>query len=267
LGSQPPVPQNSNANPLNQSPSAQPSNVAPRYANPYAREQPASSLGGSRWGNQQQSSSTGQAPRPNSQPQENQYTEHAVTAQNGYSVSPGQTQPPENQYTRNLVIQNSAQSGQPIQGYGERTGPSPREAAAPSRATSQRQAAPSQPTVALEGYCPVTLIDNRGWLVGNKRWGAVHEGHIYLFAGQEQQQKFLRNPHLYAPLNAGYDPVVYAETGQRVPGKRVFGLYIEDPGPIALFADEASLQRFEQNAGYYYDALSQAAAQRRQQQR
>jgi len=63
---------------------------------------------------------------------------------------------------------------------------------------------------------------------------------------------------------AGHDPVRYAETGQLVQGKREFGLYL-DPGPIALFADEASLQRFEQNAGYYYDVLRQASAQRQQQ--
>lgn len=45
------------------------------------------------------------------------------------------------------------------------------------------------------------------------------------------------------------------------------GLYIEDPGPIALFADEAALQKFEQNASYYYSASRQTSTQRSQQQR
>lgn len=119
---------------------------------------------------------------------------------------------------------------------------------------------PPQSTPVLEGYCPVTLIDKRSWELGDERWTVVHEGHTYLFVGQQQQQKFLKSPDLYAPLMAGHDPVRFAETGQLVPGKREFGVYVVDPGPIALFADESSLQRFEQNPGEY-DKVLRASAQ------
>ncbi len=108
----------------------------------------------------------------------------------------------------------------------------------------------------------MTLVQNRVWTPGDKKWGAVHEGRVYLFAGPEQQKQFLANPHVYAPLMAGYDPVRFAETGQLVPGRREFGLYIDDPGPIALFADEAALERFHTNSGYYFNIIRQAKAQR-----
>jgi len=107
----------------------------------------------------------------------------------------------------------------------------------------------------------VTLVHNRVWTPGDKRWGAVHEGRVYLFSGPEQQQQFLASPHIYAPLMEGYDPVRFAETGQLVPGRREFGLYIDDPGPIALFADEAALERFHANSNYYFDVIRQAKMQ------
>ena len=126
---------------------------------------------------------------------------------------------------------------------------------------SQPQSNASQPQISLEGYCPVTLVRSRVWTPGDKKWGAVHEGRIYLFAGPEQQQVFLANPEIYAPLMAGYDPVRFADTGQLVPGHRGFGLYIADPGPFALFADEGSLQKFHANSDYYFNVIRQAKVQ------
>lgn len=115
-----------------------------------------------------------------------------------------------------------------------------------------------QPPIGLEGYCPVTLIHRRVWTPGDKKRRAVHEGRVYLFAGLQQQQRFLANPILYAPLLSGSDPVQYAETGQLVPGRREFGLYVDEPGPIALFADEAALEKFHANSAYYFDLIRQA---------
>lgn len=115
----------------------------------------------------------------------------------------------------------------------------------------------SQPPIGLEGYCPVSLVQRRVWTPGDKRWKAVHEGRVYLFAGLQQQQQFFANPILYAPLLSGYDLVQYAETGQIVLGRREFGLYVDEPGPIALFADEAALERFLANSAYYYNVIRQ----------
>ena len=58
---------------------------------------------------------------------------------------------------------------------------------------------------------------------------------------------------------------LYAETGQKVPGRREFGLYVDEPGPIALFADEAALQKFHEHSAYYFNVIRQAQMPQRPQ--
>lgn len=124
------------------------------------------------------------------------------------------------------------------------------------------------PPVALDGFCPVTLVevvaqdptDRRAWKKGDPRYGAIHEGRTYLFASAEQQQKFLANPDAYAPVLGGYDPVHLVERGVWVEGKRAYGLITPDQ-KIYLFADEGSLARFHQFPERYTGpAVQQASA-------
>jgi protein disulfide-isomerase len=123
------------------------------------------------------------------------------------------------------------------------------------------------PPIGLDGFCPVTLMDamaqNRldrsAWKKGDERFGAIHDGCTYLFTSAENQQKFLENPAAYAPLLAGCDPVVFAERGQMVPGKRCYGLLTADRR-MYLFADEASFNRFKAAPGSYTSAVQQAQA-------
>ncbi|MDA1049930.1 MAG: thioredoxin family protein [Planctomycetota bacterium] len=261
--------QNRFANPLGQQTAPQQQELAPRYANPYGQDPSASNNAtGSRWGQPTQGYGSGAANR----------TQQAAVPQANEFVGPSETNAPgsqgaslewpkdraasqyrgaQNQVVQNQPTQNPTLGAPaPQRGYGEY-----------DVAAQQRPAMPqpppntSQPQISLEGYCPVMLIQNRVWTPGDKKWGAVHEGRVYLFAGPEEQTQFLANPHVYAPLMAGYDPVRFAETGQLVPGRREFGLYIGEPGPIALFADEAALKRFHDNAGYYFDRIRQAKMQ------
>ena len=124
------------------------------------------------------------------------------------------------------------------------------------------------PPVALDGFCPVTLVevvaqdptDRRAWKKGDPRYGAIHEGRTYLFASAEQQQKFLARPEAYAPVLGGYDPVQLVDHGVWVEGKRAYGLITPDQ-KIYLFADENSLARFHQFPERYTGlAVEQASA-------
>jgi len=105
---------------------------------------------------------------------------------------------------------------------------------------------PGSPTLGLDGYCPVQLIDNWSWVVGDRQWGAIHEGRTYLFAGPKERQMFLENPHKYAPVEAGDDAVVLREQGLRVPGRRECGGVYD--GRLYLFSSEESYAKFEQAA-------------------
>ena len=120
---------------------------------------------------------------------------------------------------------------------------------------SASQAAPSQPSpgnppLGLDGYCPIQLSERKDvWTMGDRRWGAIHRGRTYLFAGPEQQRRFLSAPDRYAPILSGNDVVLAAEERQTVPGHRKHGLFFGER--VFLFASEASLAEFSKRPDYY----------------
>jgi YHS domain-containing protein/thiol-disulfide isomerase/thioredoxin len=116
--------------------------------------------------------------------------------------------------------------------------------------------APAASQFGLDGYCPVTLSEQKRWQVGDRRWGAMHRGKTYLFAGPAEQQKFMANPDRYAPAISGEDVVAAVDQGQSIPGKREFG--VEYQGRTYLFATPASRQIFCQNYARYAGEVLQA---------
>ena len=126
----------------------------------------------------------------------------------------------------------------------------------------------------MEGYCVVTLHAYnqkvaeaqaagispdpavQGWVKGNKKFGAIHRGRLYLFASADAQKAFLADPDRYAPALSGYDPVVFNETQKLVDGKRSIGLCYN--GQVYVFANEASLQKFITSPKPFADTVYQA---------
>jgi protein disulfide-isomerase len=112
-----------------------------------------------------------------------------------------------------------------------------------------------KPTVALDGYCPVRLVETGKWEKGNKQFGIIHRGRVYLFAGPEELRRFQANPDRYAPINSGNDIVLTVEVGRAVPGYREHGAQYD--GHVYLFASEATLKKFESNPLLYADRALQ----------
>jgi protein disulfide-isomerase len=108
----------------------------------------------------------------------------------------------------------------------------------------------------LEGFCPVTLAEKQQWVAGDRRWGVVHRGRTYLFAGPLEQRQFQSNPDRFSPANSCLDPVADLDSHQRVEGQRRFGVRFE--GRMYLFASEANRNAFQQNAKRYSAAVLQA---------
>jgi protein disulfide-isomerase len=117
-------------------------------------------------------------------------------------------------------------------------------------------AAPALPPVGLEGYCPVTLAEEVKWVHGDKRFGAVHRGKLYLFTSEGAQKKFLAEPDRFSPVLSGYDPVRFAESGKLVDGKRAHGLTYNNQ--VYLFTDEESLRKFQTSPRPFADTVYQA---------
>jgi YHS domain-containing protein/thioredoxin-related protein len=106
-----------------------------------------------------------------------------------------------------------------------------------------------EPKLALEGFCPVTLSEKEAWVPGDRRWGAIHRGRVYLFASPSHQKQFLDDPDRYSPVLSGYDPTRFIDQGEPVEGKRQHGMWFR--GRMYLFAEEASLERFQRSPEYY----------------
>ncbi len=109
---------------------------------------------------------------------------------------------------------------------------------------------PGNPPLGLDGYCPVSLADDsQKWTLGDRRWGAIHEGRTYLFAGSEQQRRFLSEPERFSPIFGGNDVVMAIDGGQTAPGRREHGAFFGSK--VYLFASEETLAKFSANPNYY----------------
>lgn len=140
----------------------------------------------------------------------------------------------------------------------ERPEPSRTLRAAPEIA--QTSGASNDPSLCLEGDCPVTLLTANKWVRGNSQFGAVHRGRIYLFASAECQAEFLKTPDRFSPLLAGYDPVIFHEQGFLVEGTKAQGVFMSRDGRqhVILFQDAETRNRFRSNPTLYLSTIQAA---------
>jgi protein disulfide-isomerase len=120
-------------------------------------------------------------------------------------------------------------------------------------------AAGGNPPLGLDGYCPVTLITKRAWKKGDVRYGAIHRGRTYLFAGPAEQKLFLDRPDDLSPVLSGNDAVEFVDNDRLVPGERQHGL--EYGNRMYLFASEATLQKFSRSPRNYAISVHQTMGQ------
>ena len=173
------------------------------------------------------------------------------------AASYGANSPPDNGQISNPYVPPSrpAGSGSPSPssplGYNPSAPPKNQFAPAPRAPTSE---------FAMEGYCPVTLRESKdarqAWKKGDSRFGAVHRGRTFLFAGPDEQRKFLERPDYYSPVLSCYDPVRFADGKELIEGKRQHGVFYR--GQVFLFADEATLRSFWQNPNRYSTVVYEA---------
>jgi len=138
------------------------------------------------------------------------------------------------------------------------TGPIESQPGFPRNAVPQPAPEEAEPTLGLQGFCPVTLFRDRVWQEGDRAFGCFHRGRLYLFCTANHRDEFRRSPDDFAPVLSGYDPVIFAEEGRLVEGKREHGRFVDDR--IILFAEEATFEKFRVNTMPYIQAVRQAMA-------
>jgi hypothetical protein len=97
-------------------------------------------------------------------------------------------------------------------------------------------------SLALEGYCPVTLADEKRWQIGSPEMAVRHRNRVYHLSSPSAKEKFLAFPDRFAPICSGMDIVVYLEQGRLVEGKRELGCRYQDR--VYLFSSQESKQKF-----------------------
>ena len=110
--------------------------------------------------------------------------------------------------------------------------------------------------LALDGFCPVSLIEKWQWVKGDPRYGVIHRGRTYLFAGPEDASRFYADPDRYVPVMSGMDVVLAVEEHRQVPGRREHGALYDHR--VFLFSSEATFRRFDQDPTRYAAAAMQA---------
>lgn len=104
-------------------------------------------------------------------------------------------------------------------------------------------------SAALDGYCPVGLVDHRAWQKGDGSFRTNHRGTTYLFATKAAQETFLNDPDRYIPAMDGNDPVLKVDKGLLVAGRREHGAFYN--GRVYLFSAEQTLQQFNASPEHY----------------
>lgn len=117
---------------------------------------------------------------------------------------------------------------------------------------SSHQAAQLAGTPAMDGYCPVCLVEMKDWNKGNANFASKYDGQLYLFPGAKQKAMFDANPAKYTPVLGGDDVVVFAKTGRRTPGDLSIGASYG--GRFYFFANAANKQAFQAAPNEYANA-------------
>jgi YHS domain-containing protein len=120
------------------------------------------------------------------------------------------------------------------------------EPAAPTAAGNPKSAPPA---VAMNGYCPVELVRNGRWMVGDLRWTVVHDGRIYRLAGPAQRREFQANPKAFTPAYSGNDPVLTVDQRRTVPGQLTYCATYN--GRLYVFASAATQLQFDKEPQRY----------------
>lgn len=208
------------------------------------------------------------------QPPAQQNPTQAYAAQQ-YQPQPGQQYPPQQNPAQQYPPQQAPAQQYPSQPYagqpypaqpnpGQVPGAAPppgaygpaNPAAQPPMPPVAQQLPPGSPPLGMDGYCPVTLVMQKKWVAGDKRFGAIHRGRTYLFAGEDEQKRFLANPDSFSPVMSGIDPVLALDQNQTIAGTRKYGVFMG--GRIYLFSSQESMSQFEKNPKRYAAEVLQA---------
>ncbi len=103
--------------------------------------------------------------------------------------------------------------------------------------------------VALNGYCPVSLIRDRKLVRGQSEHAVEHDGLTYRFASSPMKNVFRDQPDRYSPANQGACPVIQLDLGKVQRGDPRWGILYQSH--LFLFSSDEARKRFAEEPNRY----------------
>ena len=105
------------------------------------------------------------------------------------------------------------------------------------------------PTLALNGFCPVSIRQNQKWVRGTEQFKTTYDGKIYHFPSQAALDMFLGDPAKFTPVLGGDSIINFVKDSSRVPGSVNHASLYE--GHVYLFPTEAERTEFRNHPAKY----------------
>jgi len=135
---------------------------------------------------------------------------------------------------------------------GSRSYPPSGSSARTSPPAGSAQRTPEQAPLALDGYCPVSILEMKKWVKGNPAHESVYDGKTYLFANEQGKRMFDADPVKYVPALGGDCVVALVKMGKRVPGNLRLAAFHD--GRLFLFSNEDAQKMFLAQPAAYANA-------------
>jgi thioredoxin-related protein len=143
-----------------------------------------------------------------------------------------------------------AKSSRPLPApVGGRARPVTETAAVSTGVTPSAAHAPGAPKVGLEGFCPVSLVEERRMVYGQRTLTLSRDGLVYCFVDAQMRQRFEKWPGRFLPVNGGRCPVAQVDQGEIRPGEARWCVLFKDH--LFLCSDEEGRSRFLKNPERY----------------
>lgn len=114
--------------------------------------------------------------------------------------------------------------------------------------------------LALEGYCPVSMITKAELIEGDSSICVAFEGKRYVFHSERERELFAKNPRQYLPAADGVCLVTLMETGRTKLGAIDYPAIFEDQ--VYFFADASQRRKFLGDPEKYVHAYQEQTASR-----
>lgn len=105
--------------------------------------------------------------------------------------------------------------------------------------------------LALDGHCPVSMLEKAEMVPGSRTFAAVYQGRRYQFRTSRERELFQSSPNKYLPAMQGICVVSLIEDGKNVAGQLKFPAIFNEQ--LFLFANRECQRRFLLDPERYVD--------------